>query len=65
MAYRHSPSAEVAQRLQAEFDQLFAESVECSGYEQFEERKALSRAKKEPLLMVLSHPEILAALQSR
>jgi hypothetical protein len=64
LAYRHSPSAEVAQRLQAEFDQLFAPSVERSGYEQFEERKALSRAKKEPLLMVLSHPEILAALQS-
>jgi len=59
LAYRHSPSAEVAQRLQAEFDQLFAESIECSGYEQFEKRKALSRAKKEPLLMVLSHPEIL------
>lgn len=59
LAYRHHPSAEQAQCLQAEFDQLFAKSEEESGYEQLEERKALSRAKKEPLLMVLSHPEIL------
>ena|SRR5947209_16584607 len=29
------------------------------GYEQFDERKALTEASKEPLLMVLSHPEIL------
>jgi len=45
--------------LEAEFDQLFASSTQSSDYEQLEERKALSRAKKKSLLMVLSHPEIL------
>jgi hypothetical protein len=59
LAYRCNPDPDQAQRLQAEFDQLFAPSVGTSGYEQLEVRKALSRAKKEPLLMVLSHPEIL------
>ena len=38
-------------------------SVSCfeqtTGYQQLDERKALTLAKNEPLLMVLSHPEIL------
>ena len=38
------------------FDLLFGQS---SGYQQLDERLALTRAKKESLLMVLSHPEIL------
>ena len=42
--------------MQGEFEQLFGQTC---GYEQLDERKALTLAKKEPLLMVLSHPEIL------
>ncbi len=38
------------------FDHLFGQT---SGYGQLDERLALTRAKKEALLMVLSHPEIL------
>lgn len=45
-AYRQSPSAEAARCLEAEFNQLFASSTQSSDYEQLEERKALSRAKK-------------------
>jgi hypothetical protein len=42
--------------LRVAFDHLFGQP---SGYQQLDERKALTLAKKEPLLMVLSHPEIL------
>ncbi len=56
LAYQQSPSQEEAEYLPREFEQLFGQS---SGYEQLDERKALTLAKKEPLLMVLSHPEIL------
>jgi hypothetical protein len=59
LVYRQHPSADEAQRLQGEFDQLFAVSADSSVYTQLEERKALTRAKKEALLMVLTHPEIL------
>ena len=59
LAYRQSPGPDQAQRLLAEFDRLFAQSADKSGYEQLEERKTLTRAKKERLLMVLTHPEIL------
>ncbi len=38
------------------FDHLFGQT---SGYGQLDERLALTRAKKEALLMVLSHPELL------
>ena len=38
------------------FDHLFGQS---SGYQQLDERLALTLGKKESLLMVLSHPEIL------
>jgi hypothetical protein len=59
LAYRQNPSADEAQRLQDEFDQLFAVSTDTSVYTQLEERKALTRTKKDALLMVLTHPEIL------
>jgi Transposase IS66 family len=44
-----------ADDLRAEFERLFGES---SDYEQLDKRKALTLAKKDHLLMVLSHPEI-------
>ncbi len=56
LAYRQHPNQKDADSLQAEFEQLFGQTT---GYEQLDERKALTLAKKEPLLMVLSHPEIL------
>jgi hypothetical protein len=56
LAYRDDPNLAQADALRAAFDHLFGQS---SGYDQLDERKALTLAKKEPLLMVLSHPEIL------
>jgi hypothetical protein len=56
LAYRQHPNQKDADSLQAEFEQLFGQTT---GYEQLDKRKALTLAKKEPLLMVLSHPEIL------
>lgn len=56
LAYRDLPSQQKADALRAEFDRLFKQT---SGYQQLDERKARTLAKKEPLLMVLSHPEIL------
>jgi hypothetical protein len=56
LVYRDSPSPAQAQRLQVEFELLFGQK---SGYDQLDERKSLTLAKKEALLMVLSHPEIL------
>jgi len=56
LAYRHHPTPKEADDLRGEFEWLFGQS---SGYEQLDERKALTLAKKEPLLMVLIHPEIL------
>jgi hypothetical protein len=54
--YREHPNPTQAAALEAEFDQLFTES---SGYQQLDECKARTLQKREPLLMVLSHPEIL------
>jgi hypothetical protein len=56
LAYRQHPNQKDADSLQAEFEQLFGQTT---GYEQLDKRKALTLAKKEPLLMVLSYPEIL------
>jgi len=56
LAYRQNPNQEDAEHLQREFEQLFGQTT---GYQQLDERKALTLAKNEPLLMVLSHPEIL------
>ncbi|GAC1363395.1 MAG: transposase [Ktedonobacteraceae bacterium] len=55
-AYRDHPSRDEATTLRATFDQLFGQT---SGYQQLDERLAQTLAKKESLLMVLSHPEIL------
>jgi hypothetical protein len=54
--YRQNPNQEEAHSLQHEFEQLFEQTT---GYEQLDRRFALTLAKKEQLLMVLSHPEIL------
>jgi hypothetical protein len=56
LQYREQPSPAQAAALQAEFDQLFAHK---SGYQQLDECKARTLKKREQLLMVLSHPEIL------
>jgi Transposase IS66 family len=56
LAYRDDPSLAEADALRTAFERLFGQR---SGYDQLDERKALTLAKKEPLLMVLSHPEIL------
>ena len=56
LAYRDHPSEAEADALRVAFDHLFGQT---SGYGQLDERLALTRAKKEALLMVLSHPEIL------
>jgi Transposase IS66 family len=55
-AYRDHPTPSAAAALHLAFDQLFGQH---SGYDQLDERLALTRAKKASLLMVLSHPEIL------
>jgi hypothetical protein len=54
--YRNSPHPAQAATLTTEFDQLFTER---SGYQQLDECKARTLAKKDALLMVLIHPEIL------
>jgi hypothetical protein len=56
LAYRDHPSEAEADALRAAFDHLFGQT---SGYCQLDERTVLTLAKKESLLMVLSHPEIL------
>src|SRR5205085_8749300 len=56
LAYRSHPNPEDAHSLRAEFEQLFEQTT---GYQQLDERLALTLAKKEALLMVLIHPEIL------
>ncbi len=54
--YRNHPNPAQATALQACFDQLFAES---SGYQSLDECKERTLKKRDQLLMVLSHPEIL------
>src|SRR5438105_2799331 len=56
LAYRQNPNRDEAEHLRSEFERLFEQT---SGYELLDERKALTLAKKEPLLLVLLHPEIL------
>jgi hypothetical protein len=56
LAYRQHPDQATAHALWAEFDHLFAGK---SGYDQLDEYQVRTQAKKEQLLMVLSHPEIL------
>jgi Transposase IS66 family len=54
--YREHPSPALAAALEAEFDQLLTQE---SGYQPLDECKARTLKKREQLLMVLSHPEIL------
>jgi hypothetical protein len=56
LAYRQLPDPAEALALRAEFDQLFTDT---SGYDQLDECKARTFKKRDQLLMVLSHPEIL------
>jgi regulator of replication initiation timing len=53
---RCSPNPTQAAALTSAFDQLFTES---SGYQQLDQCKARTLGKRDQLLMVLSHPEIL------
>ena len=55
LAYRQSPTPEESQRLEAEFDLLFAT---CTGYDELDKRIAKTQAKKESLLLVLKYPEL-------
>ena len=55
LAYAQHPTSKEAGRLEAEFDQLFGTRT---GLELLDSRIALTRAKKEELLMVLGHPEL-------
>jgi hypothetical protein len=56
LSYRDDPSPAQAETLRTAFDLLFGQ---ISGYQQLDERLARTLVKKESLLMVLSHPEIL------
>jgi hypothetical protein len=56
LAYRDHPSPAEADALRTAFDDLFGQTT---GYQQLDERLARTLVKKESLLMVLSHPEIL------
>jgi hypothetical protein len=53
--FRIKPDAEVAEQLDAEFDQLFST---VTGYEQLNERIRKTKEKKKGLLMVFKMPEI-------
>src|SRR5205085_747541 len=56
LAYRQNPNRDEAEHLREEFERLFEQTT---GYQQLDERLALTLAKKDQLLVVLSHPEIL------
>ncbi len=56
VAYRQHPNQQEADDLRSEFERLFGQS---SDSQQLDERKALTLAKQDHLLMVLSHPEML------
>ncbi len=53
--YKENPSQDEADKLAAEFDELFATET---NYQALDERIAKSNAKKENLLMVLQYPEL-------
>jgi Transposase IS66 family len=56
LAYRDQPTTAEAEALRVAFDHLFGQTT---GYQQLDERLARTRAKKDALLLVLEHPEIL------
>ena len=53
--FKIKPDSEVAEQLDAEFDQLFSTKT---GYDQLDERISKTKEKKKSLLMVLTVPEI-------
>ncbi len=55
LAYRQAPSPQESQRLETEFDSLFALKT---GYKELDQRIARTQAKKESLLLVLKYPEL-------
>lgn len=55
LAYRERPSVNERTRLEAAFDALFATET---GYRLLDQRIALTRTKKDGLLLVLEHPEL-------
>jgi len=55
LAYRDAPTPEQVPRLETEFDDLFST---VTGYMGLDRRIAMTRDKKQSLLMVLRHPEI-------
>jgi regulator of replication initiation timing len=55
LAYRDAPTQEQANQLRSEFWTLFREKT---GYEELDERKRLTIAKQQELLLVLEHPEL-------
>jgi hypothetical protein len=55
LAYKDSPSQQMAEKLRAEFWKLFDTK---SGYQQLDERKRLTLLKSSELLLVLEHPEL-------
>jgi hypothetical protein len=55
LAYKASPDAKQAKALSDEFDVLFATQT---GYDALDKRIAMTRAKKDYLLLVLKHPKI-------
>lgn len=55
LAYKASPDAKQAKALSDEFDVLFATRT---GYDALDKRIAMTKAKKEYLLLVLKHPKI-------
>ncbi len=54
--YRENPDEEEKEKLKNEFDELFSTKT---GYEELDKRIALTKEKKEELLLVLRFPEIL------
>jgi hypothetical protein len=55
LAYKASPDAKQAKALSDEFDVLFATQT---GYDALDKRIAMTKAKKDYLLLVLKHPKI-------
>ena len=56
LAYRDSLTQEAAEKLRSEFSTLFGTET---GYQHLDQRKRLTAAKNQELLLVLEHPELL------
>jgi hypothetical protein len=53
LAYKEDPSQEMAKQLSTQFDYLFSTTT---GYDALDQRIAMTRTKKDALLLVLDHP---------